>query len=232
MKQITKLIEPNSLTQHRAKAHSSYDNLPADTKNNLRNNLLAEQGHICCYCMKRIPEKINSDENITYEMKIEHYQCQDNFRHLQLAYYNLLGACMGNEGKPKKMQTCDTKKGNLLLTINPTSNNPNCETLFKYNSDGEICSIVNDAEINRQINDVLNLNMQTLKDNRKKIYLEVQKRTEAESKQHTTKQLKIRYFEQERNKWLNKVDGKYKEFCMVAVYYLTKKIKQNQRSNK
>ena len=191
MKQITKLTEPNSLTQHRAKAHSSYDNLPADTKSNLRNNLLAEQGHICCYCMKRIPEKINSDEKITYEMKIEHYQCQDNFRHLQLAYYNLLGACMGNEGKPKKMQTCDTKKGNLLLTINPTSNNPNCETLFKYNSDGEICSIVNDAEINRQINDVLNLNMQTLKDNRKKIYLEVQKRTESESKQHTTKQLKI-----------------------------------------
>ena len=232
MKQITKLTEPNSLTQHRAKAHSSYDNLPADTKSNLRNNLLAGQGHICCYCMKRIPEKINSDEKITYEMKIEHYQCQDNFRHLQLAYYNLLGACMGNEGKPKKMQTCDTKKGNLLLTINPTSNNPNCETLFKYNSDGEICSIVNDAEINRQINDVLNLNMQTLKDNRKKIYLEVQKRTESESKQHTTKQLKIRYFEQERNKWLNKVDGKYKEFSMVAVYYLTKKIKQNQKSNK
>ena len=74
--------------------------------------------------------------------------------------------------------------------------------------------------------------MQTLKDNRKKIYLEVQKRTESESKQHTTKQLKIRYFEQERNKWLNKVDGKYKEFSMVAVYYLTKKIKQNQKSNK
>ena len=66
MKQITKLTEPNSLTQHRAKAHSSYDNLPADTKSNLRNNLLAEQGHICCYCMKRIPEKINSDEKISY----------------------------------------------------------------------------------------------------------------------------------------------------------------------
>ena len=229
MKQITKVSEPNSLIQHRAKAHSSYDNLPADVKNDLRTNLLAEQGHICCYCMKRIPEKVNLDGKVTYEMKIEHHQCQDNFQHLQLAYHNLLGACMGNEGKPKKLQTCDTKKGNLSLTINPASNNPNCETLFKYNSDGEICSIVNDAEINRQINDILNLNMQTLKDNRRKIYLEVQKRIEAESKQHTTKQLKIRYFEQERNKWLNKVDGKYKEFCMVAVYYLTKKIKQNQR---
>lgn len=229
MKQITKVSEPNSLTQHRAKTHSSYDNLPADAKNDLRNSLLSEQGHICCYCMKRIPEKVNSDGIITYEMKIEHHQCQDNFQYLQLAYYNLLGACMGNEGKPKKLQTCDTKKGNLSLTINPTLNNPTCETLFKYNSDGEICSIVNDAEINRQINEILNLNMQTLKDNRKKIYLEVQKRIEAGSKQHATKQLKIRHFEQERNKWLNKVDGKYKEFCMVAVYYLTKKIKQNQR---
>ena len=28
------------------------------------------------------------------------------------------------------------------------------------------------------------------------------------------------------------MDGKYKEFSMVAVYYLTKKIKQNQKSNK
>lgn len=230
MKQITKISEPNSLTQHRVKSHSSYENLPTNAKNDLRNSLLAEQGHICCYCMKRIPEKVNSAENITYEMKIEHYQCQDNFQHLQLTYYNLLGACIGNEGKPKKLQTCDTKKGNLSLTINPTLNNPNCETLFKYNSDGEICSITNDTEINRQINEILNLNMQTLKDNRKKIYLEVQKRIETESKQHATKQLKVRYFEQERNKWLNKMDGKYKEFCMVAVYYLTKKIKQNQRN--
>lgn len=229
MKQIVKLAEPNSLTQHRAKAHSSYSNLPIKAKDELRDNLLTEQGHICCYCMKRIPEKINSNGNIVYEMKIEHFQCQDYFQHLQLTYDNLLGACTGNKGKPKKLQTCDTKKGNLALTISLISNAPNCETLFKYNPDGEIGSIDNDPEINRQINDVLNLNMQTLKDNRKQIYLEVQRRVETESKQHTTKPLKIRYFSIEREKWLKKTNGKYKEFCMVAVYYLTKKIKQNQR---
>lgn len=228
MKQIVKLTEPHSLTQHRAKPHSSYSNLPIEAKDELRKNLLTEQGHICCYCMKRISKKNNIDGSVNYNMKIEHYACQDDFQNLQLTYYNLLGACMGNEGKPKKLQTCDTKKGNLPLTINPVSSNPNCEILFKYTADGEISSIENDVEINRQINDVLNLNMQTLKDNRKQIYLEVQRKVEVESRQHATKQLKIRYFTQERNKWLNKIDGKYKEFCMVAVYYLTKKIKQNQ----
>lgn len=228
MKQIVKLAEPHSLTQHRAKTHSSYSNLPIEAKDELRDNLLTEQGHICCYCMKRIPEKNNIEERVSYDMKIEHYQCQDDFQNLQLTYYNLLGACMGNEGKPKKLQTCDTKKGNLPLTINPVSSSPNCEILFKYAADGEISSIANDVEINRQINDVLNLNMQTLKDNRKQIYLEVQRKVEAESRQHITKSLKIKYFTQERNKWLNKIDRKHKEFCMVAVYYLTKKIKQNQ----
>lgn len=230
MKQIVKLAEPNSLTQHRAKAHSSYSNLPLNAKDELRGNLLTEQGHICCYCMKRIPEKITSKGSITYEMKIEHYQCQDYFQHLQLTYDNLLGVCTGNKGKPKNLQTCDAKKGNLPLTINPISNFPNCETLFKYNSDGEIGSIANDTEINRQINDILNLNMQTLKDNRKQIYSEVQKRVESESKKYNTKQLKIKYFSQERDKWLMKINGKYKEFCMVAVYYLTKKIKKCNKS--
>jgi len=230
MKQIIKLAEPNSLTQHRAKAHSSYSNLPISVKEELRDNLLIEQGYLCCYCMKRIPEKNNLGGCIHSDMKIEHYKCQDDFKNSQLTYENLLGACMGNEGRSKHLQTCDTKKGNLSLKINPISSFPNCETLFKYNSDGEISSINGDVEINKQINDVLNLNMQTLKDNRKQIYLEVQKRVESESKKHNTKQLRIKYFSQERDKWLMKINGKYKEFCMVAVYYLTKKIKKCNKS--
>ncbi len=224
MKQINKSSEPASLVQHRASPYSSYDNLPTNTKEELRNSLLSEQGHICCYCMKRIPEKINIDGNIRYDMKIEHHQCQDRYPNLQLNYNNLLSACMGNEGKPKKLQTCDTKKGNLDLAINPLS----CETLFKYNADGEISSVSNDDEINRQINEVLNLNMQTLKDNRKQVYLEVQKIVEAENRNKTNKQLKKSYFKQERDRWLSKKqDGKFREYCMVAVYYLNKKIKAN-----
>ena len=118
--------------------------------------------------------------------------------------------------------------GNFSLIINPLSENPNCETLFKYNANGEISSITGDEEIEQQICKVLNLNMQTLKENRKRIYLEVQKRVEIESKKKANKQLKKNYFKQERNKWLTKnSEGKFKEYGMVAVYYLDKKIKAN-----
>lgn len=70
--------------------------------------------------------------------------------------------------------------------------------------------------------------MQTLKDGRRQVYLEVQKKVEAESKQMGTGQLKLKYFEAEKQKWLSKSESKYKPFCMVAVHYLTKKIRHYQ----
>lgn len=220
MKKIVKNPEPHTFVEHRTKPHSNFDNIPFDVKEELRQNLLLEQGSICCYCMKRIPE------NNPPKIKIEHYKCQDDNEHLQITYTNLFGACTGNEGQPKIKQTCDTKKGNLVLNINPTATLPNCESLFKYNADGEISS--DNEDVNKQIRDVLNLNMQTLKDGRREIYLEVQKKVESESRQLKDKKVKLKYFEQERKKWLTKNDDKFKPFCMVAVYYLTKKIRQNK----
>jgi uncharacterized protein (TIGR02646 family) len=222
MKQIVKIGEPIALLEHRAQQHSNFDNIPFETKEILRQNLLSEQGFICCYCMKRIPE------NSMPYMKVEHFRCQDHHGNLQLTYSNLLAACTGNEGQTKIKQTCDTKKANIDLFISPLVNAPNCETLFKYNSEGEITSINDDPEIERQLNEVLNLNMQTLKEGRRQVYLEVQKRVEDESKQLKNKQLKIKYFEQERDKWIFRTQNKYKQYCMVAIYYLTKKIRQNQ----
>ena len=228
MKQITKIAEPQTLVQHRARQHSNFDNIPFSTKEDLRQNLLSEQGHICCYCLKRIPEKVEKDGRISYDMKVEHFQCQDNYPQLQLAYANLFGSCTGNEGKPKKLLTCDTRKGNVGLSISLLSNAPNCEILFKYNAEGEISSVDNNEGINYQLNEVLNLNMQTLKDGRRQVYLEVQKKIEAESRNLGNGQLKIRYFEQEKQKWSTRYDNKFKPFCMVAIYYLSKKIRQHQ----
>jgi uncharacterized protein (TIGR02646 family) len=226
MKQIIKIQEPNSLAQYRANAHSFFENLPVETKCDLRKSLLKEQGHICCYCMKRIPEKVEKDGRSSYNMKIEHFLCQDKHPELQLTYTNLLGACTGNEGKPKKLQTCDTKKGKQSLSINPTLMFPNCETLFKYNAEGEISSINNDEEINRLLTDVLNLNMQSLKDNRREVYLEVQHKIETESKQFPDKRLKLNFLEQEKTNWITRRQDKNRPYCMVAIYYLTKKIRK------
>src|SRR5690606_5789490 len=190
MKQINKIQEPNSLVQHRANPPAFYNGLSQAAKEELRQNLLSEQGHICCYCMKRIPESTNP------YMKVEHYKCQDYYPDLQLTYSNLFGACCGGEGKPKKLQTCDTQKGNQLLTINLLTNAPNCETLLRYNANGEIGS--DNDEIDKQLNEILNLNMQTLKDGRREVYLGVQKEVEAKSRQIGNKQLRLKYFQQEK----------------------------------
>ncbi len=221
MKQIVKNAEPNSLLQHRASQFANFDNIPLATKEELRQSLLSEQGYICCYCMKRIPEHTSP------YMKVEHYKCQDNFGALQLTYTNLIGACTGNEGQPKIKQTCDTKKGNSELTISPNSTLPICETLFKYNAEGEISSITDNADINRQLNEVLNLNMQTLKDGRREIYLQVQGRVIQESKK-SNKASFVKFLEQEKAKWLERTENKHRPYCSVALYYLTKKIKSNQ----
>jgi uncharacterized protein (TIGR02646 family) len=223
MKQIVKTAEPNSLLQHRASQFATFDNIPLTTKEELRQSLLSEQGHICCYCMKRIPE------NTPPHIKIEHFKCQADFDRLQLIYSNLFVACSGNEGQTRIKQTCDTKKGNAELTISPTSMLLICETLFKYNAEGEMSSITDNADVNRQLNEVLNLNMQTLKDGRSEIYLEVQVRVRLESRR--TKKDKasfVKFLEQERIKWLERTDNKHRPYCSVAVYYLTKKIKSNQ----
>jgi uncharacterized protein (TIGR02646 family) len=220
MKKILKTPEPRSFTEHKTKKPASFDGLSLAAKDDLRNSLLNDQGNICCYCMKRIPEKDN-------KMKVEHFLPQSKFPKLQLKYTNLFGACLGNEGKPKEMHTCDTKKGHEELKISLISNSPSCELLYKINPEGRMSSINDDEEYNRQINNILNLNMQTLVEGRREVYLEVQRNVEEESKKLLNKDLKVSYFERERSRWLNRTDNTFRPYCMVAVYFLTKKIRQS-----
>ncbi|PCI10280.1 MAG: TIGR02646 family protein [Flavobacteriaceae bacterium] len=216
MKAITKRNEPASLTQHRANQPAYYDNLPKDET---RNSLLTEQGHICCYCMRRIPEAIKIPGS-----KIEHFLCQDDHSQEELNYGNMLLACLGNEGSPKRIQTCDSHKGNLTLTHNPSNNARNIEGLIKYKSNGEIYST--DDTLNTELETVLNLNVKLLKDNRRAIYETVQNRIRNKVKQHKTNTLQKRFLESEKRKWFNLADGKYMEFCMVGVYVIDKKLKK------
>jgi uncharacterized protein (TIGR02646 family) len=132
MKAITKGNEPLSLTQHRANQPAYYENLPKD---DTRDSLLKEQGHICCYCMRRIPESGKIPGS-----KIEHFLCQDIHSQEELNYTNMLLACEGNEGSPTHLQTCDTKKKNLILTYSPSNLARNIEDLIIYKSNGEIYS--------------------------------------------------------------------------------------------
>ncbi len=208
MKRIFKGKEPQSLFMHRLKSFANYDNY--SEKNELRASLLTEQGYICCYCMQRISDS---------KMKIEHWKSQDKYPNLQLDYNNLLGACQGRQGSPNHLQHCDTKKGNTEITINPLAHY-NCEDLIKYSGDGRIYS--DDVSINYELDKVLNLNMQILKNNRRDtLQLVIQKLTKECPKGNWT----VAMLAKEINHWSNKQeDAKYKESCQIVIFYLKKKI--------
>jgi len=216
MKAITKGGGPISLTEHRAKQHSCYANLDKD---DTRTSLLTEQGHICCYCMRRIPESGKIPGS-----KIEHFFCQEDHSQEELNYGNMLLACLGNEGSPKRLQTCDTKKGNLSLRHSPSNQARNIEDLIKYKPNGEIYS--SDDTFNTELETVLNLNVKSLKDNRRVIYEEVQNRIRLEGKRQGTTILKKKFIESERAKLLSLNNGKHYQFCMVGVYVIDKKLKK------
>lgn len=156
MRAITKGAEPTSLTEHRLSPHCDYDNY--STKDQLRTALHAEQLGLCCYCMGRIRPNVDG-------MKIEHWQCQANYAGQQLVYRNLLGACLGGMGQPSDKQHCDTSKGNEDIRWNPADPTHQIESRVKYDPNGVIRS--DDDEFNRHIDEILNLNMALLRNNRK-----------------------------------------------------------------
>lgn len=158
MRVIAKGPEPRSLTVHRQSPHCDYDNY--QDKGALRQALAAEQRGLCCYCMGRIQPDANA-------MKIEHWQCQAGYLHEQLNYRNILGACLGGEGQPPRSQRCDTRKDDTDLLWNPADPKRDIVSWLSYGTDGAIVS--GGFEFNRQLDEVLNLNLAILKNNRKPV---------------------------------------------------------------
>lgn len=156
MRAITKGPEPPSLTTHRLTSHCDYDNY-AD-KDALRHALVTEQRGLCCYCMGRI-------RNGPTTMKVEHWRCQASYPGEQLIYRNLLGGCVGGEGQPRHLQHCDTKKGDSDLKWNPAEPADQIEKRIWYEPDGSIHA--DDTAFDGQLNQVLNLNLPLLKNNRR-----------------------------------------------------------------
>jgi uncharacterized protein (TIGR02646 family) len=158
MRRIVKHTEPQSLAQHRCTPHADYENLKTEKKDELRQSLVNEQRGLCCYCMQRIrPTKT--------EMKIEHWQSYERYPDLRLDYSNLLGACLGNQGQPEENQHRDTRKGKDPLKFNPADASHRVDQQISFSADGTIKA--RDPEFDRQLNDVLNLNLKFLINNRK-----------------------------------------------------------------
>lgn len=158
MRNIVKSKPPGSLVAYAKARGAFYGGQQPEVTQAIRASLLAEQGYLCCYCMRRV----NDDERL----KVEHWRSQSRYPQHQLEYGNLLAACDGNKGKRRSQETCDTRKGNADLRFNPADAAHDVEDKVAYRSNGEVF-VPFDPLFNAELNDILNLNHPTLVNNRR-----------------------------------------------------------------
>lgn len=148
---IKKGKEPPALIAYRKTKYATYDDMPKAVHDAVLDSLMQEQGYLCAYCMRRIPQK-----GKTPSATIEHWDpqsktCTDK----ALDYRNMLAVCNGNRGcGSKEYMTCDAKRGNTPLTVYPL--NPLTLSSIQYKSDGRIFSP--NSDINTDLDVTLNLN--------------------------------------------------------------------------
>ena len=211
MRAINKGHGPASLTEHREAQFNDYNNYA--NKDDLRQALVTEQRGLCCYCMGRIYPNIQS-------MKIEHWHCQSRYPDEQLNYLNLLGACLGGIGGRRESQHCDTRKGDVDIMWNPADPARNIEARITYEYRGHIRS--NEAIFDRQINDVLNLNLPVLRQHRR-VLIDTITRWWKREKARGNGRVPRNRINRKRNQILNG-NGVLGAYCQVAVWWLDQKI--------
>lgn len=158
MQKIIKRTEPTFLAHYRSLADADWDNdVTKPKRDEARTQLCAEQGSLCCFCEGRI----RANE---HDMKIAHFVPQAVDKSLMFDWSNLLGACQGGEGKPRKQQHCDTRQGKEKLNpkLHPVTLAPGT---VDFNVKGELLS--SDPEVSMDLNDKLNLNLDKLVRNRR-----------------------------------------------------------------
>ena len=204
---INKGKEPNSLTQYKKQFNARFDNLPSDVKNDLRNALLYEQGYVCAYCMRRIPERDQA-------CKIEHFSASTLQN--ELKYGNLLACCSG--GELNGVRTCDTFKGNRVLHLNPQ--NLNDMNSISYRHDGTITSSM---PYKNELSDLLNLNCEQLKLDRKQVIKNLEELLYRKLKNNNNR----RYYLNTLLKHYKSrdEDNKFRSYIGVYIWYLEKKLR-------
>jgi len=208
MRKIAKGPEPASLTRHRQTDNADYENYR--DKETLRLFLVAEQRGLCCYCLRRIRPEIT-------EMKIAHCLSQHNHPDEQLSYANLLGACKGNEGQKPAAQHCDTKQGSADLSRNPADPIRDIERTIRFEGDGTITA--SDPAFDKELNDVLNLNLKYLQNNRKAV-LDAFKET-----LNRKGDIGRRTLEKWLCDWNGELhNGELQPYCQVVVFWLRKRL--------
>ncbi len=136
MKHIVKDQNTPDFDEWKASANDdwqpTYDDLRGKEKKEVKDSLMKEQGHICCYCERRLTDG---------DSHIEHFNPQSNNAVDPLDYANILCSCQ-NQLKPKQEEEprqCGILKDNWFddqLLVSPLD--PDCAEHFAYTADGNI----------------------------------------------------------------------------------------------
>ena len=233
MIKISKKPEPQSLIDFRRtigkklmdceESETNYfEQIPSETKNDIRKQLLTEQGYLCAYCMTRI-------DYTPGKTKIEHWHSQSEHYLEQLDYWNMLLTCKGYEldnnlptnNLSQSDLHCDSRKGSQDILFNPANPAHDIENKITYQIDGTIISP--DPEFNKQLKSILNLNYARLKSNRQNVVAAVGKLLNSRQGSRTVSEIKriLKYW-QNRDK-----DGCFKEYCGIAIFFLKKRLARN-----
>jgi uncharacterized protein (TIGR02646 family) len=194
--------EPLPLRKLR-KDGGKYTDLYGATKEAVRNALLSEQGHICCYCLRCINK-----------VEIEHIKSQKDFPEKDVAYTNLIASC-ARDASEDKILHCNAAKGAIEIALNPTDKN--LMQLIRFAADGRV--FTDQTDLNHELDIVLNLNNYRLTQERRNLYKDV------------VNEIKIRFggktiskaFVKKRiQDFSEKSNGQYEPHCEVAIYFLKK----------
>jgi uncharacterized protein (TIGR02646 family) len=222
MKYIRKDIknQPKSLLQYKKFHIHTYEDYRE--KDELRLALLKEQGYICCYCMQRIQEP-TADKMVIEHFKPESiYNGQNDKPDLTLDYRNLFASCQGGADGPKNLFHCDETKKNIEISINPSDKK--IMDFIKFGSDGRVYTDI--EKIDNEINEVLRLNIQPLRNARKAIWKSLD---HAIQKEFGDKTVTKSFINQQLKHWSS---GKtFEPFCQVAIFYLQKKLPKAKGKN-
>lgn len=227
---IRKGDAPDSLIQYRKATNAYFDGC---NKDDIRDKLLKEQGHLCAYCMCRIYKDT---------MKIEHWYPENRLTDQEcLDYSNMLGCCPGhNDGDPGRNDICDTHKGNSIIGVDPR--NPDHIARIKYSSkNGKISSdddpisvkysgekgisYEDETTLQQDIDKTLNLNENAhyLMQNRKAVLDEVKKFLSKKRKEGNWTERDIKKMIQEYEQ--PDTDGRKKPYAGIVIWYLKKHLK-------
>lgn len=150
MMHIEKGRAPEELEVYKKTPGVNYRNMDTRVKKAIRLSLLEEQHWLCAYCMMPIDER---------KTHIEHYLPQSDDNGKSLDYENMLGVCDGGQTREDRKKgraslTCDAHRKNQPMKVDPRDKK-SMDSIY-YDENCSVCS--KDKDIDRDLNDALNLN--------------------------------------------------------------------------